>query len=85
MSECRVANAIRRQAEKEKNKKREGGELDNPRRTSPPPASEGWINAIKKGPYAKNRLEETSGSTVASESEKSGTTMPLAPRVPATR
>ena len=86
LEDCRIEKAIRRQEKQ----KREGGELDNPRLTSSPPVQEGWINVIKKGPYAKNKLEETSGSTVASESKKNGTTIPtssplLALRVPGIR
>ena len=77
VSECWVANAIRRQAEREKNKKREGEALAH-LRTKQPVMREGFTNAITNGPFAKNRLEETSGSTVASESRKNGITMPMA-------
>ena len=53
-----------------------GGKVKKPRLE--PPIREGWINNIQKGPYAKNSIEETSGLTVASESRKNGTTMPMA-------
>ena len=84
LSECWVANAIRRQAEKEKNKKREGETLEHQNRTPRPPILTSPLGM--KDRVTNVRLEETSGSTPKSVSEANGTLAPpLAPRVPAPR